>query len=151
MPQRCYHVTLTSEERHDLERLTTTGHHAARKITYARILLLSDEGPDGPSLSDSQVRTALGVGLSTIARVRQRFVEEGPEAALERRSTTRAYERALDGDAEGELVMLACSKAPDGHSDWSLQLLANHMVLRGYPVSKSTVHRTLKKTKSSRG
>ena len=151
MPRRLYHVTLTSEERRDFQRLVSTGCHSARKIAHARILLSSDEGPDGPALSDEQIQTALGVGLSTIARVRQRFVEEGPEAALERKPTTRVYERALDGNAEAELFMLACSKAPDGYSDWSLQLLANHMVLRGHPVSKSTVHRRLKKTTSSRG
>ncbi len=151
MPHRLYHVHLTQEERRDLQRILTTGHHAARKITCARILLMSDEGAFGPSLSDEQIRISLNVGLSTIARLRQRCVEEGPDASLERHPTTRVYERALDGDGEAELVMLACSKAPDGRSDWSLQLLTDHMVQRGYQVSKSTVQRLLKKTRSNRG
>jgi hypothetical protein len=146
-----YHVVLTPEERRELQRLTSTGRHAARTITHAHILLMSDEGPEGPALLDEQIQTALGAGLATIARLRQRCVEEGPLAALERRPTTRVYERALDARGEAELITLACSKAPDGRSDWSLSLLTDHMVLRGYPVSKSTVHRTLKKTKSSRG
>ena len=151
MPQRLYHVTLSAEERRDLQRIATTGRHAARKITHARILLMSDEGSEGPAMSDEQIRQALDVSLSTIARLRQRCVEEGPPAALERRPTTRKYERALDGEGEAELIMLACSEAPEGYSDWSLQLLTDHMVQRGYPVSKSTVHRRLKKTKSSLG
>ena len=151
MPRRLYHVVLTPEERRELQRISTTGRHAARKITRARILLLTDEGGDGPPLSDEQVQTSLDVGLSTVARLRQRCVEEGPLAALEQRPTSRVYERALDARGEAELITLACSKAPDGRSDWSLQLLTDHMVLRGYQVSKSSVHRTLKKTKSSRG
>ena len=112
---------------------------------------MSDEGPEGPAMADEQIQSSLDVGLSTIARLRQRCVEEGPLAALERRPTTRKYERALDGDGEAELIMLACSEAPDGYSDWTLQLLTDHMVQRGYAVSKSTVHRRLKKTRSNRG
>lgn len=151
MPARLYHVTLNAEERRDLTRLITAGRHAARKILHARILLMSDEGPEGPALPDEQIRQSLDVGLSTIARLRERCVEEGPLAALERKPTTRTYERALDGEGEAELILLACSEAPDGYSDWSLQLLTDHMIQRGYDVSKSTVHRRLKKTKSSRG
>jgi len=151
MPARLYHVNLSAEERRALTRFVTRGRHAARKITHARILLMSDEGPEGPAMADAQIQSSLDVGLSTIARLRQRCVEEGPLAALERKPTTRTYERALDGEGEATLIMLACSEAPDGYSDWSLQLLTDHMIQRGYDISKSTVHRRLKKTKSNRG
>ena len=146
-----YHVTLTSEERRDLQRLVTSGKHAARKLAHARILLLSDTGDEGPGKMDKEIHQALGVAISTIERVRQRFVEEGLDAALTPKKSTRVHPRKLDGDGEARLTMLACSAPPEGRKVWSLQLLADEMVVFGYDVSRCTVHRTLKKTKSSRG
>jgi transposase len=113
------------------------------------VLLQADESDDGLSRSDAEIYEALGVAVSTIERVRQRFVEEGLEAALERRTPNRVYERILDGVAEAHLIALACSAPPDDRECWSLQLLADHMVLLGYcrSLSKETVRRTLKKTR----
>lgn len=149
--RKFYHVTLTSEERRELQRMITSGKHAARKLAHARILLLSDSGPEGPAKLDREIREALGVAMSTIERVRQRFVEEGLEAALVARRPRRVYQRKLDGDGEARLTMLACSKPPDGRKAWTLDLLADQMVVYGYEISRSTVDRTLKKTKSSPG
>lgn len=146
-----YRVTLSLEERHALRRMLTCGHHAARKLAHARILLLSDEGSDGPGKLDQEIHDALGVAISTIQRVRERFVLEGFEAALRPRPPRRTYKRALDGDGEAKLTMLACSKPPDGRKAWTMELLADEMVVFGYPISRSTVQRTLKKTRSSRG
>ena len=89
--------------------------------------------------------------MSTTGRIRQRFVEEGLEAALVRKKPDRHYPRKLDGEGEAKLTMLACSKAPDGRKRWTAQLLANNLVLLGYDVSRRTVQRTLKKTRLSRG
>lgn len=149
--RKFYHVTLTNEERCELQRMITSGKHAARKLAHARILLLSDSGPEGPGKTDKQIREALGAAMSTTERVRQRFVEEGLEAALIARRPRRVYRRKLDGDGEAKLTMLACSKAPDGRKAWTLDLLADQMVVYGYQVSRSTVDRTLKKTKLSLG
>jgi hypothetical protein len=79
--------------------------------------------------------------------VRQRFVEDGLEAALERKPTSRQYEKLLDGNAEAHLIALACSDAPEGHAKWSVRLLADRMVVLEYvaSVSRETVRRTLKK------
>jgi len=146
-----YHVTLTSEERRDLQRLVSSGKHTARKLVHARILLLSDTSDEGSGKMDKEIHAALGVAVSTIERVRQRFVEEGLDAALVPKKANRVYARKLDGDGEARLTMLACSTPPEGRKVWSLQLLADAMVVFGYDVSRCTVHRTLKKTKSSRG
>ena len=86
-------------------------------------------------------------------RVRKEFVEEGLEAALERRKPRRQYRRKLDGDGEAHLVALACQKPPEGHRRWTLKLLADRMVQLEYvdELSYQTVRRTLKKTNSSLG
>lgn len=148
MPKK-YRVTLTPEERLELERMVRTGKAAARKLAHARILLKADEGGGGPGLSDEEVAEELEAGLATVARVRQRFVEEGLEAALVPRPTARVYERKLDGDAEARLIMLACSSPPEGRKRWTLRLLADRVVALGYfqgRVSYETVRQALKKT-----
>lgn len=144
-----YVVELTDEQRQGLERVVKRGRESARKITRARILLKADEGEP-----DEEIAQALGVGLATVGRVRKRFAEGGPDIAVQGRpQPPRPEKRKLDGEAEAKLVMLACSKAPDGHEHWTLDLLADRMVKLNYvpAVSRDTVGRALKKTRSSRG
>jgi len=146
---KIYVVELTGEQRQGLERMVNCGRESARKITRARILLKADEGE-----ADEEIAQALGVGLATVGRVRRRFAEGGPGAAVERRpQPPRPEKRKLDGEAEAKLVMLACSRAPDGHGHWTLDLLADRMVKLNYApaVSRDTVARALKKTRPSRG
>lgn len=147
-PAMKYVVTLTPEERTELERMVNVGKAAARKLIHARILLMADRGPDGPSWESPAIAEALGVGTATVDRVRRRFVEEGLESALVRRKHRRFRPGRLDGDGEAQLTVLACSKAPAGRSRWTLRLLAETMTGRGYveAISYETVRRTLKKT-----
>ena len=152
MPKK-YHVTLTPEERAELDAMIRRGKAAARKLTHARILLKCDEnagGTDSAAASDEDVVDALEVGHATVARVRQRFVEQGLEAALLPKPPARVYARKLDGDGEARLVALACSRPPAGRNRWTLRLLADRMVVLGYAsegkLSYETVRRTLKKT-----
>ena len=144
-----HRVTLTIEERAVLEQRVRSGKGAARMLNHARILLKADEGEGGPALSDAEVADACETGLATVARVRQRFVEQGIEAALVPKPTARAYARKLDGASEARLVKLACSAPPDGRSRWTLALLADRMVALGHVeggLSYETVRRALKKT-----
>ena len=145
-----YHVTLTLEERGALEAMIASGKAAARKLTHARVLLKADEAEGGPGWSDAAVADALDVGAATVARVRQRFVEDGLDAALVPRPTSRVYARKLDGDNEARLVTLACSAPPDGRNRWTLSLLADRLVALGHVedgrLSYETVRRCLKKT-----
>ena len=144
-----YHVTLSLEERCELEQMISAGKRAARKLTHARILLKADEAEGGPGWSDSEIAEALDVGLSTVWRVRQRFVEEGIGAALTPKPSRRIYERKLDGAGEVHLIAVACSKPPQGHKQWTLRLLADQMVVLGHAdgLSHETVRRILKKTR----
>jgi transposase len=149
-----YLVTLTAEERQALHGLTAAGKASAGKLAHARILLKADQADGGPAWPDERIAEALDLGLSTIARVRQRFVEQGPEAALGRKQQDRpSRPRQLDGRAEARLIALACSAPPEGRQEWTMQLLADQLVeLRIVEaVSDETVRRVLKKTRSSRG
>jgi hypothetical protein len=95
----------------------------------------------------------LKVGMRTIDRVKKKFVELGLEASLERRPTSRIYERVADGDVEAHLIALSCGKPPAGYAKWSLRLLADKMIQLNYveDISYETVRRILKKTNSSPG
>jgi transposase len=139
-----YRVTLTEEERKHLEQLISRGKGAARKLLHARILLKADETV---GWRDEKISEALEVSLSTVGRVRERCVEEGLEAALERKAPNRVYQRRLDGVQEAHLVALVCSPPPEDRGRWTLQLLADKMVELEYVeyVSKETVRQTLKK------
>lgn len=148
-----YTVTLMEEERRMLQELLSRGKAAARKLTHARILLKADAAAGGPAWEDRSIAEALEVGRATVERVRREFVEEGLDAALERRKPRRVYARKLDGDGEAHLVALACQEPPEGRSRWTLRLLADRMVQLAYvdQISYQTVRRTLKKTRSSLG
>ncbi len=150
---KCFMVTLSPGERTELRKLLTAGIAPARQLMHAHILLKADQGPDGPALSDTAVARAVESSRNTVARVRQRYMEEGLEAALNRRASRRVYQRKLDGAGEAQLVMLACSAPPEGRAHWTLQLLADRLVQLEVVenISDQTVRRTLKKTSLSHG
>src|SRR5438874_7008370 len=149
-----YRVTLTDEERQGLHELVSAGKAAAKRLARARILLKADAAPGGPAWTDDLIAEALEVSTDTVGRVRQRFVEQGLEAALARKKQDRpSRERVLDGRAEARLIALACSAPPDGRKEWTMRLLADRLVELEVvdAVSDETVRRALKKTRSSRG
>lgn len=147
-----YRVTLTPEERSELELMISRGKSDARKLAHARVLLQADESDGAPARTDVQVADALDVSTRTVERVRQRFVEQGLDAALLPKPTARIYERKLDGEQEARLLAIACSKPPAGKRRWALRLLAARAVELEITdsLSHETVRQTLKKTRSSR-
>jgi len=151
--EKRYRVTLLEEERQELQSMVSAGKAAARKLVRARILLLADQADGGPGKTDQEIADALGCGRATIGRTRQQFVEEGMEAALNPKPTTRIYQRRLDGKAEAHLVAIACGAPPEGRSRWTLRLLADRMVGLGCveSVCHEAVRQTLKKMNSSLG
>ena len=142
-----YRVNLTHEEREQLLELSRRGKSSARKVKRSLILCKSDDG-----LTDQRVAEALMVGPSTVSRVRRRFVEEGMESALNERLRP-GQRRKLNGTQEAHLVAVACSSAPQGHTRWTLRLLADQVVKLEFTdsISRETVPQVLKKTNSSRG
>jgi transposase len=148
-----YRVTLTAEERSELERVVSVGKGAARKITHARILLLADTAA-GVKHTDDEIIAALGVGICTVGRVRKRLVSEGLLAALNHKpQPPRPDNIKIKGNLEQKLIQLACSDPPEGRCHWTLQLLADELIVLGLAeaISTETVRQALKKTTSSRG
>jgi transposase len=143
-----YVVTLTEEERKELEGLVSSNRTARNKVVKAYVLLKAAE-----NWRDEDIVSSYGLSLRTVERIRERFVEEGMEAALNRRPTSRVYRRKIEGEEEAHLIAIACSSAPAGHSRWTLQLLADKLVELAIvdSVSADTVGRALKKTSLSLG
>jgi transposase len=148
-----YRVTLTAAERDELEQLLARGKADVRRLKHAQVLLKADQAEGGPAWPDERIVAALDVGIATVQRLRQRFVEEGLQAALSPyRVGQRIYQRKLDGEQEAKLIALACSTPPDERGRWTLRLLAGRMVELQHvdTLSYETVRQTLKKTRSSR-
>ncbi len=147
-----YKVTLTEEERTVLERLVSVGKTAARKLTHARILLLANTAAE--ERTDEETAATLGVSVPTISRVRQRFVTEGIDAAVNHRpQPPRPDKVKIKGNVEQELIRLACAEPPSGRCRWTLCLLADELVVLGLlpSVGRETVRRALKKMTSAPG
>jgi len=149
MPAKKYIVALNKNERQELQELTQKGKASARKINHARILLKADINQENGEWHDHEISQALDVSRSTIERIRQRFVEEGLEQALNPRPKNLSKLKKIDGEAEAHLIALACSEAPTGYSRWTLRLLAEQMVISEYveSISHEAVRQVLKKTK----
>ncbi len=146
MPKKKYLVTLTDDERTQLEQLLRGGHAATRKVTRARILLKASDG-----WADQRIAEALSIGRATVERTRQRFVEENL-AALDERPRP-GNKPKLDAKAQARLIAEACSNAPEGRERWTLQLLADRVVQLQLTESYSyeAVRRVLKKTNLNLG
>ncbi len=137
-----YKVELTQSERASLKEVTSKGRLSARKMKRALALLRADGG-----MSDPKIAEAISMSADTVARVRKRFAEEGLERALNERPRP-GQKRKLDGRQEAHLVAIACSDAPEGHTHWTLQLLADKVVEMEFAqsVSLETIRQILKKT-----
>lgn len=147
MSVKKYIVRLTPEERAELKALISKGQASARKIGHARVLLKVDA--DGPNWTDEKTAEAFGMRANTVRDIRQRFVEEGLEAALVRKRPMKPpTPRKLDGAGEARLIAMACGEPPEGRGRWTLRLLAGKLVELEIvdDISYETVRRTLKKT-----
>jgi hypothetical protein len=144
-----YRVTLSPQERSELEAVTRNGKTRARRFLYARALLLCDAGPEGPAWTVAETAQALGVTPRTIEHLKKRFVGDGLEAALTRKQPEKPPREVIfGGEFEARLIALACSDPPRGRERWTVRLLAEKAVeLDLAPsVSHMTVQRALKKT-----
>ena len=158
MPALKYKVELSESERRHLGQIASRGETSARKVKRAEaearglgalalVLLKADEG-----LIDRDIASGLLISASTVGRVRTRYVQEGLDSALIERPRP-GQRRKLGGRQEAHLVAIACSDAPEGHTHWTLQLLADKVVAMGFAesISFETVRQVLKKTNSNRG
>ncbi len=142
-----YKIKLTGSERTCLNEVSHRGKAPVRTVKRALALLKADEG-----LRDREIADVLLVNAATVARARKRYVEEGLEAAINDRPRP-GRERKLDGKQEAHLIAFACSAAPQGHTHWTLQLLAGKVVELEFAesISLETVRQILKKMNPSPG
>jgi transposase len=145
MSKKKYRVALSAEERMTLEQLLRHGRAGTRKLTRARILLQADDG-----LDDEEIAAALAVGTATVRRMRQRFVE-GHLRALGEHVHSGA-QRKLTSKQEAHVIAIACTPAPEGHTRWTLRLLAEKVVKMGFvdSISYETVRQVLKRAHVNR-
>ena len=144
-------ITLTTKQRSHLENLIRSGSAPARTQTKARILLMTDRSL-GERRKDADIAKSLMINVATVGRARKRFLTEGMEAALYDKPRPGRVPK-ITGDVEAKLTVLACSDPPEGHSHWTLKLLADKIVELGYvdTISHVAIHKRLKKVNSNRG
>jgi len=148
-----YHVTLTPAERARLQRAITARQSSQRQRTHARILLLADAAQPAGAAPDAVICQKARTSPATVGRVRRRFATEGLETALAHKPQVNRKEPTLDGEAEAHLIALVCGAPPEGQQRWTLQLLKETLIERGYTdtVSHETVRQRLKKMNLSLG
>jgi len=142
-----YRVTLTEQEREQLDRLPRKGTASVRMVRRAQTLLLAAE-----ERTDEGIAAALHIGVATVERTRRRFVEEGLEASLRERPRPGARPK-LGPKQQAFVVALACTRPPEGRERWTMQLLADRVVeLQIVPdITDEAIRLLLKRTSSSRG
>ncbi len=142
-------VWLGAKDREWLQVLVRKGGASASVFKRALVLLKADESPQGPGWSDERIAEFAKVGLSTVHRVRQRFVEEGLAAAVPRKTAEGRQYQKLNRKQEARLIAMARGPAPEGHDRWTLRLLADRLVALGIvdAISHECVRKTLKKAK----
>lgn len=148
MPTQKHRVVLTPEQRATLLERLGRGSCPVREQTRIRVLLKVDQGPEGPAWTDARTAEALEISKQTVYGLRRRLQKRGLIGTIQRKAPDRVYRTKLDGEQEAKLIQLACSGAPEGHSQWSLRLLADQMVALDIvdAISHETVRKTLKKT-----
>lgn len=153
-PAKKHNISLTAEQRADLETMTRRSAIGVAKKRWATILLRADDAHVDGRRTDEQIAAEVGLSVRQLERVRKKFVREGFGATLVRapRCDT-GVPKVFDGPAEARLVTLCCSEPPDGRERWTLQLLCDELARLKIvtTVCPETVRTCLKKTTSSPG
>lgn len=146
MSRKLYHVTLTHDERQLLKEIIQKGHYKATRLKRAYMLLATDEAPGGKALTDEQIAQSYHSTTRTVERLRQRFVEDGFEAALYGKPRLPNFDKKIDGRVEAHVIALSRSAPPERRKRWTYALLAKRMVALGYveSISRESVRLLLK-------
>jgi len=146
MGKRIYKVSLSQNERAELQKLVKTGKTTAFKRQRAQILLNVDQGENGPCLMNTVVARQLEISVKTIERACKKLIEEGFPQCLER-VPRESKPHKMDGEREAQLIALCCGESPEGTNRWTLRLLASRFVELSDidSISPETVRQVLKK------
>ena len=148
MPNKKYHVKLSSEERKELRKIARKEGAAVTKVQRARAILAVDCSEGGPGMTDLEASAGSGLTLRSIERLRARVCEVGPLGALERKQRqSPPVEAKVTGEVEARMVQIACSEAPEGRDRWTKMIAEQLMELEIVEsITSETVRVTLKKT-----
>jgi Homeodomain-like domain len=143
--EKKYLVRLTDSEREMLTRLVKSQRVSSQKVRRARILLKTDA--DGPNWTDLKIAESFDRRTRTVEFLRERFVTDGFEIALNGKPKSRVRGKILDGEQEAKIIALRLGQPPKGFANWSLRLLAERAVALEIveSISYETLRRTLKK------
>ena len=142
-----YVVRLTDEERSVLRVVVKKFTGSSEKVRRAQVLLAADA--DGPHWTDKRIAEAYTCRTKTVENIRQRLVSEGFDIVLNgKKRESPPRRKALDGEQEAKVIALRLGQPPPGYTNWSLRLLAEHVVELGIvdSISHETLRKTLKKT-----
>lgn len=153
MPAKKYHIALTDEQRAKLDSIARSYRHSKRERDRAKILLLADTRGEAAGMEDAPIAQKVGCTLLTVGKVRERAVTRGILESLPHKEQENRKPRRLDGEAEAQLVTIACSQAPDGRKRWTLQLIKERLIQMEVveSIDNATICRTLKKTRLNPG
>ena len=141
-----YRITLKCNERKEIKSLINKGISKARTLTRCRILLLVEQGQWNKSIARN-----LQVSEATVINIKKLYLKSGLHAALNERPRPGAVPK-LDGKARARITAIACSSPPEGHSHWTLRLLADKVVELGMTdsITHAGIAKVLKKTNYNR-
>ncbi len=147
-----YHVTLTESERDRLKAIIAKRKANSQSVKRAYVLLAADENQLA-WLKDEQIEKTYQISIRSIKRLRERFVEEGLEMALNGKKREKYKEKIFDGAVDAHVLSLRCSQPPADYARWTIRLLAQQLVELSYveTIGRETVRKMLKKTKLSLG
>jgi hypothetical protein len=142
-----YRVRLTAEQRDRLRAIARNGHHPAKKILHARILLMADRAHPEGNWQDQQIAQALSLHPNTVGRVRKLFATQGEAIALGRKPRrSPPMKPKLTGAKLEQLLALYAEDPPGDRRYWSLSLLVQELEARGIvkKICRETVRVALK-------
>lgn len=146
-----YHVNLSAKEREHLQKNSSSGNWGPRAVKRALILLRADVSQDS-SMPEEQIAREIGCSISTVRNIKLQFAKGERLKVIEDKPRS-GRPKSIHGEVEAHIIAVTCSSPPEGRVRWTLQLVAEKVVvLAGVEsCSRASVCRTLKKTNLSLG
>ena len=142
-------IVLTLEQRQELEKFCKSGVHSVKLVNRARIILELDTSEGRKATRQEEIAKYVSVSRQTINEAKRDFLvaESVTEFLQRKKRETPPVAPKITGEIEAKIVALACSEVPQGHTRWTLQLLADKSVELNYidSITDMSVYRLLKK------
>ena len=147
MKSQKYKIKLSASERKKLEKYIRSEKQTTQSKIRAKVLLCLDENGEKP-LTAEQTAQKCKMHQENVYKIRKQYATEGVDRVVSRKKReTPPVPPKVTGDAEAHIIATACSKAPEGILKWTMQKIANKIILDGIidNISDETVRLVLKK------